>query len=70
MYFPLQQARVKQQVNIIDPSMGALMVAVKTELECYLVHRYVSLYTFILYNYGNSSFTSFRSRITAKEIVK
>jgi hypothetical protein len=53
MYFPLQQARVKQQVNIIDPSMGALMVAVKTELECYLVHIYVSLYTFILYNYGN-----------------
>jgi hypothetical protein len=45
MYFPLQQARVKQQMNIIDSSMLPLMVAVKTELECYLVHMFVSLYT-------------------------
>jgi hypothetical protein len=35
-------------VNIIDPSMGALMVAVKTELcDCYLVHMYVSPHMFI-----------------------
>jgi hypothetical protein len=32
-------------MNIIDSSMLPLMVAVKTELECYLVHMFVSLYT-------------------------
>jgi hypothetical protein len=35
-------------VNIIDPSMLPLILAVKTELcDCYLVHMYVSAHMFI-----------------------
>ena len=52
-------------------SMGALMVAVKlNSASITLFNMYVSPHMFILQNYGNSSFTSFRTRITAKEIVK
>jgi DNA polymerase elongation subunit (family B) len=54
----------------IDPFNGSIDGCCKTGLcKCYLIHMYVSPHMFLLYNYVNSSFTSF-SRITTKEIVE
>ncbi len=51
----MPQSRVKQQLNIIDPSVEASMVAVKTQrCDCYLVHMHVSPRMFITQKFKES----------------